>query len=87
MKLIPLGDRVLVKVEKAGDKTKTGLFIPQTAQEKTQIGSVEAVGDSDDIKVKTGQKVMYDKYAGTAVELGDEDFLVVKMDDIIAIVE
>ncbi len=88
MKVKPLGDRVLLKTEKEEEKTKGGLFIPETAQEKTQSGIVEAVGDDEEvIKVKKGDHVMYDKYAGTSIKIDDEDYLIVKMDDIIAIVE
>jgi chaperonin GroES len=88
MKLQPIGDRVLLKVEAAETKTAGGLIIPDTAQEKTQTGKVIAVGDDKDaIKVKKGDKVMYDKYAGTSVKIDGIDHLVVKMQDIIAIVE
>jgi chaperonin GroES len=88
MKIKPLGDRVLLKTEKEEEKTKGGLYIPETAQEKTQTGKVVAVGDDDEtITVKVGQKVMYDKYAGTMVKVDDVDHLVIRMDDIIAIVE
>ena len=87
MKITQLGDRVLVKIAESEEKTKGGLFIPQTAQEKTQTGSVAAIGDDTDaIKVKVGQKVMYDKYAGTSVKIDSEEYLIVKASDIIAIV-
>ena len=86
MKLQPLGDRVLLKVEAAEEKTKGGLFIPQTAQEKTQTGSVLAIGEDETIKVKVGDKVMYDKYAGTAVKEGGDEYLVLHFTDLIAIV-
>ncbi|MDR1931924.1 MAG: co-chaperone GroES [Spirochaetales bacterium] len=88
MKLQPIGDRILLKVEAAETKTAGGLYIPDTAQEKTQTGKVIAVGDDKDaIKVKPGDKVMYDKYAGTTVKIDGDDHLVVKMQDIIAIIE
>ncbi len=88
MKVKPLADRVLIKIEEAETKTASGLFIPQTAQEKTQQGVVIAVGDDKDaISVKAGDKVMYDKYAGTGVKLDSEDHLIISMADIIAIVE
>ena len=87
MKISPLGDRVLLKTEKEEEKTKSGLYIPETAQEKTQTGVVIAVGDDKDvIKVKVGDKVMYDKYAGTNIKIDGVDHLIVKMDDIIATV-
>jgi chaperonin GroES len=88
MKLQPIGDRILLKVEAAETKTAGGLIIPDTAQEKTQTGKVIAVGDDKDaIKVKKGDRVMYDKYAGTSVKIDGDDHLIVKMQDIIAIVE
>ncbi|MFP3959181.1 MAG: co-chaperone GroES [Spirochaetaceae bacterium] len=88
MKIKPLGDRVLLKIQQEEEKTKGGLYIPETAQEKTQQGLVVAVGDDKDaIKVKEGQQVMYDKYAGTNVKIDGDDHLILKMDDIIAVVE
>ena len=86
VKLEPIGDRILLKVEAAETKTAGGLIIPDTAQEKTQVAKVIAVGDDKDvIKVKKGDRVMYDKYAGTSVKIDGDDHLVVKMQDIIAI--
>jgi chaperonin GroES len=88
MKIKPLADRVLVKLEKNEAKTAGGIIIPDTAQEKTQAGSVVAVGDDADvIKVKAGQKVMYDKYAGTQIKIDGEEHLILKMQDIIAVIE
>lgn len=88
MKVKPLGDRVLVKVEQTEEKTASGLYIPQTAQEKTQAGVVTAVGDDKDaIKVKVGDKVMYDKYAGTTIKIDGAESLIVGMSDILAVIE
>jgi chaperonin GroES len=88
MKVKPLADRVMVKLEKNEAKTAGGIIIPDTAQEKTQTGTVVAVGDDKDvIKVSVGQKVMYDKYAGTQVKIDAEEHLILKMSDIIAVVE
>ena len=85
MKVTPIGDRVLLTTEESEEKTKGGLFIPQTAQEKTQTGVVVAVGDDKDaIKVKKGDKVMYDKYAGTTIQIDGKDHLIIGMSDIIA---
>jgi len=85
MKVIPIGDRVLLKAEESEAKTKGGLYIPQTAQEKTQTGIVVAVGDDKDaIKVKKGDKVMYDKYAGTTIQIDGKDHLIISMSDVIA---
>ena len=88
MKIKPLSDRVLIKTEAMEEKTAGGLFIPQTAQEKTQTGTVVAIGDDKEvIKVKAGQKVMYDKYAGTAISVDNEDHLLLRFSDILAIIE
>lgn len=88
MTVKPLGDRVLVKMEKEDEKTKGGLFIPETAQEKTQIANVVAVGDDkDEIKVKVKDRVMFDKYAGTQIKIDGEDHLILSMGDILAIVK
>ena len=88
MTLKPLADRVLVKTEKSEAKTASGIIIPDTAQEKTQIAVVVAVGDdSEKIKVAPGQRIMYDKYAGTTVKIDGEEHLILKAADIIAIVE
>ncbi len=88
MNILPLGDRVLVKIEQVEEKTAGGIFIPQTAQEKTQVAKVVAVGDDKDaIKVKPGQKVMYDKYAGTNVKADGDEYLIMKMSDILAVIE
>lgn len=90
MTVTPLADRVLIKIVEAETKTASGLFIPETAQEKTQTGTVVSCGEGTaDVKimVKVGQKVMYDKYAGTSVKIDNVDHLILKMKDIIAIVE
>lgn len=88
MKIKPLADRVLVKMEEVQEKTASGIFIPQTAQEKTQIATVIAVGDDKEaIKVKVGDKVMHDKYAGTSVKVDGEEYLILSMGDILAVIE
>ncbi|MBQ0072184.1 MAG: co-chaperone GroES [Spirochaetales bacterium] len=87
MKIIPLGDRVLLKAKQAETKTASGLFIPQTAQEKTQIATVVAVGDDECIKVKVGQQVLHDKYAGTSIKDEGEEYLILNSSDILAIIE
>jgi len=88
VKVNPLLDRVLVKVQEGDTKTAGGIIIPQTAQEKTQTGVVVAIGtDKDVIKVKVGDKVMYDKYAGTQVKIDGADHLIVKMSDVLAVIE
>ncbi|TFG84728.1 MAG: co-chaperone GroES [Spirochaetales bacterium] len=85
MKVHPLGDRVLIKVQEGDTKTASGIIIPQTAQEKTQTGIVVAIGtDAEVIKVKKNDKVMYDKYAGTQIKIDGAEHLIVKMADVLA---
>ena len=90
MKLRPLADRVLLKEEKAETTTKSGILLPESAQEKTQTAKVEAVGpgtEKEKITVKVGDRVRYDKYSGVQVKMDGEDYLIVKNSDIIAVVE
>ena len=88
MKVRPLADRVLVKTEKTESKTASGIIIPDTAQEKTQTAVVVAVGDDKEkIKVKAGERVMYDKYAGTLIKIDGEDHLILKAADIAAVID
>ena len=90
MKLRPLADIVLLKEEKAETTTKSGILLPESAQEKTQTAKVEAVGpgtEKEKITVKVGDRVMYDKYSGVQVKMDGEDYLIVKNSDIIAVVE
>ena len=90
MEIKPLADRVLVKNEKAESKTASGIIIPEAAQEKTQTAKVVAVGpgtEEDKITVKVGERIMYDKYAGTQIKINNEDHLILKMSDIIAVIE
>ncbi len=87
MKIVPLGERVLLKAKEAETKTAGGLFIPQTAQEKTQFATVVAIGDDENIKVKVGQTVLHDKYAGTQIKDNGENYLIVNSGDILAVIE
>ena len=94
MKLNPLSDRVVLKQLEAEETTKSGIILASSAQEKPQEAEIIAVGpggvvDGKEIKmqVKDGQKVIYSKYAGTEVKLDGEDFIIVRQDDILAIVE
>ena len=94
MKLVPLGDRVVLKQLEAEETTKSGIVLPGQAQEKPQQAEVIAVGpggvvEGKEVKmeVKVGNKVIYSKYAGTEVKLDGEDYIIVKQNDILAIVE
>ena len=94
MKLVPLGDRVVLKQLEAEETTKSGIVLPGQAQEKPQQAEVIAVGpggvvESKEVKmeVAVGNKVIYSKYAGTEVKLDGEEYIIVKQSDILAIVE
>lgn len=87
MKVKPLNDRILIQIEKVSHKTTGGLYIPETAQVKTEIGIVKAIGDDKEIKVITNDKIMYDKYAGTPVSVDGVDCLILKISDVLAILE
>ncbi|HZJ87864.1 MAG TPA: co-chaperone GroES [Sphaerochaeta sp.] len=90
MTIKPLADRVLVKIEELQEQTASGIFIPQTAQEKTQIGTVVAVGEGTEevkITVAVGDRVMHDKYSGTLVKADGVEYLILNMKDVLAIIE
>lgn len=86
MKIKPLGSRILVQIKEGEEKTSGGLYIPATAQEKTNTGIVVALGDKD-VTVKEGQEVIFDKYAGTQIRLDDKDHLLLDMDNVLAVIE
>ena len=87
--LKPLADRVLIEPKEAETKTAAGLYIPDTAKEKPQQGTVVAAGPGkkdEPMEVKVGNQVIYGKYAGTEVTFEDKKYLIVKQSDILAIV-
>ena len=94
MKLTPLADRVVLKMVEVEETTKGGIILTAAAKEKPEIAEVLAVGpggmvDGKEIAmtVKVGDKVITDKYAGSTVKLGDEEFVIVRLGDILAIVD
>ena len=94
MKLVPLGDRVVLKQVVAEETTKSGILLPGQTKEKPQQAEVVAVGpggmvDGKEVEmlVAVGDKVLYAKFAGTEVELDGENYLVVKQNDILAIIK
>ena len=94
MKLVPLGDRVVLKQLVAEETTKSGIVLPGQSKEKPQQAEVIAVGpggtvDGKEVKmeVRVGDQVIYSKYAGTEVKLDEEEYIVVKQNDILAIIE
>jgi chaperonin GroES len=94
-KLQPLGDRVVVKRLDEEQKTKGGIIVPDTAKEKPQQAEVVAVGPgriSDEGKriapeIKKGDKVLFGKYSGTEITVGDDELLILREEDILAIIE
>ncbi len=94
MNLLPLGDRVVLKQLIAEETTKSGIVIPGQSNEKPQQAEVIAVGPGGmvdgkqvDMLVEVGDKVVYSKYAGTEIELDDEEYIIVKQNDILAVVK
>ena len=94
MKLTPLADRVILKQLAAEEKTASGIVLPGSSQEKPQQAEVIAVGpggviDGKEVTmhVAAGQQVIYSKYAGTEVKLDGEEYIIVRQNDILAVVE
>ncbi len=94
MKIKPLADRVVIKMEEAQETTKSGIVLAGTAKEKPQIASVVAVGpggmvDGKEVQmyVKVGDKVITSKYSGTEVKFDDEEYTILRQADILAVVE
>jgi chaperonin GroES len=95
MTLKPLGDRLVVRAVEPEETTKSGLVLPDTAKEKPQEGKVLAVGTGrvlEDgsvkaLEVKKGERILYGKYAGSEVSLEGEDFLILREEDVLAVME
>lgn len=95
MKIKPLQDRILVKRIEEEEKTKGGIIIPDAAKEKPQEGKVIAVGDGKmldngqkaPLTVKAGDKILFGKYSGTEIKIDGEEHLILREDDVLAIVE
>ncbi|MGN0411939.1 MAG: co-chaperone GroES [Lachnospiraceae bacterium] len=90
MKLVPLGDRVVLKQLIAEETTKSGIVLPGQEKEKPQQAEVIAVGPgTEDVKmeVEVGDKIIFSKYSGTEVKLDDDKFIIVKQEDILAVIK
>ena len=90
MNVKPLADRVLVEPKEAETKTASGLFIPDTAKEKPQAGTVVAVGPGkkdESMELKVGDKVLYGKYAGTELNVDGKIYIMMRQSDVMAVVE
>ena len=89
LKIQPLADRVLVEPQEAETKTASGLYIPDSAKEKPQQGKVVAVGkgkEDNKMTVKVGDTVLYGKYSGSELKFDGKDYLIMREDDILAII-
>lgn len=95
MKIRPLGDRILVKRTEEEEKLKSGIIIPDTAKEKPQEGKIIAIGTGKKteegkiipLEVKENQRILFAKYAGTEVKIEGEDYLIMREDDVLGIIE
>ncbi len=94
MNIKPLGDRIVIKAIESQETTKSGIVLPGSAKEKPMQGEVLAVGSGEliegkrvPLELKVGDKVIYSKYAGTEVKIEDEEYLILRQNDVLAIVE
>ena len=94
MNIKPLGDRIVIKALEEEEKTKGGIVLPDTAKEKPQKGEVLAVGSGEivdgkkvPLEVKVGDKIIFSKYAGTEIKLDDEEYLILRQSDVLAILQ
>ena len=92
----PLHDKILVRRDEAREKTESGIYLPDTGKEKPRTGVVEAVGDGAlnhetgeriPLTVKKGDRVIFSSYSGTEIKLGDQEFLMMAEDDVLAIID
>ena len=94
MNIRPLGDRIVIKAMESEETTKSGIVLPGTAKEKPMQGEVLAIGSGEMIdgkkvplELKVGDKVIYSKYAGTEVKIDGDEFLILRQNDVLAIIE
>lgn len=87
MKIKPIGKRAVIKRMEAEEKTQSGIILPGTAKEKPQYAEILAVGTNEDSELKAGDKVIYKQYAGTTVKIDGEEYIVIDLDDILAVIE
>jgi chaperonin GroES len=93
VKIQPLGDRVVIRPLEEAEQMRGGLYIPDTAKEKPQQGEIVAVGpgrfektERVPMELKVGQRVLYGKYSGTEVTIEDEEYLIIKESDVLAVI-
>ncbi|NCQ06243.1 MAG: co-chaperone GroES [Candidatus Moranbacteria bacterium] len=87
MTIRPLGENILIQVEKPEEKTSAGIYLPETANpDRPQIGKVIAIGESDKIKVKSGEKVVFKRYGGEEVKIDGTEYLLSNYKDVLAVI-
>jgi len=89
MKVKPLDDRVLVEVAVEEEKTASGIIIPDTAKEKPRMGKVVAVGTDEELQeiIKVGDNILFTKYGGEDITVGDDEYKIIQRGDILAVIE
>ena len=94
MNIKPLGDRIIIRVIESEETTKSGIVLPGTAKEKPMQGEVLAVGSGEmvdgkkvPLELKVGDKVIYSKYAGTEVKMDGTEYLILRQNDVLAVIE
>jgi len=87
MQIKPLGNRILLKPIEAEEKTKSGLYIPDSAKEQPKTAEIIAVGPGELVNVKPGQKVIYENFGGSEIKIKGEKYMLLDMKDILAVVE
>jgi len=84
----PLGENVLIETQETKTKTATGIYLPESSEKETpKEGKIVAIGDDKEIKVKKGQVVIFRQYSGTDVKINDKKYILIKNEDILAVIE
>ncbi len=83
----PLGDRLLVEIKKAEEKTIGGIIIPQNIQKDTKEGIVISIGELEDVNLKKGDNIIFNKDVGTQIKIDNKDYLILEIENILAVIE
>ena len=83
----PLGNRVLIKMKELEETTKSGIILPSNSQERTQIAEIIEIGKEEMMEIKKGDNVIVNRYSGTDVKFEDEEYIIIKQEEILAIVD
>ncbi len=88
MNIKPLKDRVLIKTHEAEQRTEGGIYLPDTAKnDKVQEGEVVAIGETKEVQLKVGQKVLFESFSGTEIKTGGKKYLLLEVKDVLAVIE